>query len=139
VIIEVVTLDPVLDRVGGQYWPIAKVQIPSRNFTGYLSLDALHPVIPCGVIVHYKKLGNASLRLFPVAEVSTGDAGGVDLGDQVTAKVISYDPANDDNWDLHVQIIDGPHAGETGWMMAFGAHGEDGTPVEQFDKAVIGE
>jgi hypothetical protein len=137
VVIEVVTLDPAIDNVRGVYTPIAKVRIPSRNFAGYVSLLGLHPIIPSGVIVHYKKLGNDSLLLFPTAEISSNDSGGIDLGEQASAKVISYDPTKDDKWDLHVQIIDGPHAGESGWMLAFGAVGDDGVPIEQFDRAVI--
>jgi hypothetical protein len=43
VVIEVVTRDPVTDNVAGQYYlPIAKIQIPSRNFTGYTQLLGLH-------------------------------------------------------------------------------------------------
>jgi hypothetical protein len=35
-------------------------------------------------------------------------------------------------------VIDGPHAGQTGWMLAYGAVAQDGgKPVEMFDKAVI--
>lgn len=138
VIIEVVTLDPVTDEIAGQYYqPIAKIQIPSRNFTGYLTLLGLHPVIPPGTVVQYKKLGNDRLLIFPSAKISANDERGVDLGKSVSAKVLSYDPTNAENFDLHVKIIDGPHAGQTGWMLAFGAVGQDGVPIEQFDKAVI--
>ena len=61
VVIEVVTLDRAIDNVGGVYRPIAKIRISSRNFTGYVSLLGLHPVIPSGVIVRYKRLGNDRL------------------------------------------------------------------------------
>jgi len=138
VIIEVVTLDPVTDSVAGQYYrPIVKIHIPSRNFTGYLNLDVLHPVIPPGTMVEYKKLGNGKLLLFPSPKIPAKDEGGIDLGDSVSAKVISYDPTNDDNFDFHVQITSSPHAGQTGWVLAFGAVGQDGVPIDQFDKAVI--
>jgi hypothetical protein len=137
VIVEVVTLDPVLDVVGDHYQPIAKVQIPSRHFTGYLDLLGLHPVIPSGTIVQYKRLGNDRLLLFPSPKIPAEDKGGVDLGDTFSAKVLSYDPTSDDNFDLQVQIMDGSHAGQKGWMLAFGGDGQDGVPIEQFDKAVI--
>jgi hypothetical protein len=137
VVIEVITLDPAIDNAGGAYRPIAKVRIPSRNFTGYISLLGLHPVIPSGVIVHYKRLGNGRLLLFPVAKIPSDDSAGVDLGEQFSAKVISYDPTKDNDFDLHVQIIDGPHAGASGWMLAFGAVGDDGVLIEVFDRAVV--
>jgi hypothetical protein len=34
------------------------------------------------------------------------------------------------------KIIDGPHAGETGWMLVAG-EGDDGVPIDQFDGAVM--
>jgi len=138
VVIEVVTLDPVRDEVAEEYYrPIAKVHIPSRNFIGYLPLDGLHPIIPPGTVVKYKKLGDESLLLFPSPKSPTNNEGGIDLGQSVSAKVLSYDPTNDDGFDLNLQIIDGPHAGETGWMLASSADGQDGVPIDLFDKAVI--
>jgi hypothetical protein len=87
--------------------------------------------------VHYKWVGkgSGSFSLSPVPKAS--GARGVDLGESVSAKVLSYDPTDDDNFDLHVQIMDGPHAGETGWMLTEGAQGEDGVPIDIFDGAVI--
>jgi len=139
VIIEVVTLDPAIDKVAGAYQPIAKLHIPSRNFTGYTRLLGLHPVIPAGTVVHYKKIGNEKILFFPAPQIPATHETGIELGDTVIAKVLAYDPTSDDNFDLHVQIMDGSHAGETGWMLSFGAHGEDGIPIDQFDKAVIPE
>lgn len=139
VTIEVVTLDPVADDVAGQYYrPIAKVHIPSQNFIGYLNLLGMHPVIPPGTIVQYKRLGNDRLLLFPSPKIpANGNDGGVDLGESVSAKVLSYDPASDDNFDLHLQVVDGVHAGQEGWMLALGGVAQDGVPIDQFDKAVI--
>jgi hypothetical protein len=138
VVIEAVTLDPVRDEVAEEYYrPIAKVHIPSRNFIGYLTLDGLHPIIPPGTVVQYKKLGDERLLLFPSPKPSTNNEGAIDLGQSVSAKVLSYDPTNDDGFDTNLQIIDGPHAGETGWMLASSADGQDGVPIHLFDKAVI--
>jgi hypothetical protein len=100
-------------------------------------LDGLHPIIPPGTVVKYKKLGDGSLLLFPSPKSPTNNEGGIDLGQSVSAKVLSYDPTNDDAFDLNLQIIDGPHAGETGWMLASSADGQDGEPIDLFDKAVI--
>jgi hypothetical protein len=36
-----------------------------------------------------------------------------------------------------VEIVDLPHMGATGWMLANGAHGDDGKPSDQFEGAVI--
>ncbi len=132
-IIEVVSLDPAIDIAFAAYRPIAKVRIPSRNFTGYISLLGLHPVIPSGAIAYFKKLGNDHLLLFPVAKIPADNNRGVDLGERVSVEVLSYEPTKDDDWDMQVQIIDGPHARETGWMMGFGAVGDDGIPIDQFD------
>ena len=138
VVIEDVTLDPHRDEVAEEYYrPIAKVHIPSRNFIGYLPLDGLHPIIPPGTVVQYKKLGDESLLLFQSPKIPINNKGGIDLGQSVSAKVLSYDPTNDDGFDLNLQIIDGPHAGETGWMLASSADGQDGVPIDLFDKAVI--
>jgi hypothetical protein len=137
VVIEVVTHDPVTDAVGDYYQPIAKILIPSRNFTGYVQLLGLHPDIPKGTIVHYKRnRGFNGLLLYPAAKSSSKD-GALDLGEQATAKVISYDPTNYDNWELHLEIIDGPRAGATGWMPAFGAVGDDDIFIDQFEGAQI--
>src|ERR1700757_23730 len=77
-------------------------------------------------------LGDESLLLFPSPKPETNNEGGIDLGQSVSAKVLSYDPTNDDGFDLNLQIIDGPHAGETGWMLASSADGQDGVPIDLF-------
>jgi hypothetical protein len=75
--------------------------------------------------------------LFQSPKIPINNEGGIDLGQSVSAKVLSYDPTNDDGFDLNLQVIDGPHAGETGWMLASSADGRDGVPIDLFDKAVI--
>jgi hypothetical protein len=62
----------------------------------------------------YKKLGDESLLLFPSPKIPINNEGGIDLGQSVSAKVLFYDPTNDDGLEFNLQIIDGPHAGETG-------------------------
>ena len=133
-VIEVVTYDPVVDRRGDVGLPIAKVHIPSRQFVGYLQLLGLHPFVPPRTVIQFKKIGNESFELFPNQRI-----GGVDLGNEVRAKVIKYDPSADDNWDLQVTILDGPDAGQSGWMLSSGALSEDGKPMDQFEGAVIDE
>ena len=64
---------------------------------------------------------------------------GIDLGDHVSARVISYDPSKDDDYDMHVMIIDGNYAGHNGWILSFGAEGDDGTPIDTFFGAVISD
>ncbi len=80
VVIEVVTFDPVEDEQGTVGLPIVKVHIPSRRFVGYLQLLALHPVIPAGTVVHFKKTGNETFELFPTSKIGSGkDDKGLDL------------------------------------------------------------
>lgn len=133
VAIEVVLLDQVTDSIGTTWLPLVKIHIPSRNFIGYCQLFGIHPVIPSGTIIHFKRMGNDTLRLF---REPTSDQGS-DLGDAVSAKVISYDPSKDDSWELYVTVLDGKYAGKAGWMSAFMARGEDGEPIDIFSQAVI--
>lgn len=140
--IEVVIFDPVQDTedMAGDVvgLPLVKVHIPSRNFIGYLRLLALHPVIPPGTVVHYKRTGNETLQLFSTSEIGSDDHDkGLGLGDQFSAKIIKYDPSKDDEWDFDVTILDGRYAGKSGWMLSFGALGNDGNPIDQFSQAVI--
>ena len=139
VVIEVVTFDPVEDDQGTAGLPIVKVHIPSRRFVGYLQLLSLHPVIPSGTVVHFKKTGNETFELFPTAKIGSVKDKGLDLGDQFSAKVVKYDPTTDDGWDFHVTILDGKYAGQSGWMLSIGAAGEDGIPIDQFSGAVISD
>jgi hypothetical protein len=75
IVLEVITFDPGLDRVGDCYEPIAKIQLSSRNFTGYKQLLGIHPVIPAGTVVRYKREGNDTLRLFLSAKIQNKDQG----------------------------------------------------------------
>jgi len=139
-IIEVVIFDPVEDSIldvsGKVGLPLVKVNIPSRNWIGYLRLLALHPLVPSGIVVHYKKIGNGTLKLFPTSKIGDNQES-LDLGDQFSARVIKYDPSSDDEWDLNITILDGKYSGKSGWMLSMGADGDDGIPVDQFSKAVI--
>jgi hypothetical protein len=135
VVIEVVTVDPVEDVQGTVGLPIVKVHIPSRGFVGYLQLLGLHPLIPAGTTVHFKRTGNETIELHAKSAIDNGK--GIDLGDHVSARVISYDPSKDDDWEMHVTILDGKYAGQSGWMLSLGAEGDDGVPIDQFSRAVI--
>ena len=127
-IIEVVIFDPVQDTVkmpDPVGLPLVKVHIPSRNFIGYLHLLALHPVVPSGIVVNFRKSANETIKLYQDVKIGSSDNTGLDLGDQVSARVVKYDPSKDDEWDLQVTILDGKYAGRTGWMRLLGAEGED--------------
>jgi len=73
-----VIYDPVKDAVRTSSevisYPFVKIYIPARNFTGYLQLFGLHPLIPSGTIVHGKKVGNATLKLYSAATISNDDS-----------------------------------------------------------------
>jgi hypothetical protein len=63
---------------------------------------------------------------------------GLDLGDRVSASVIKYDPSNDEELEFYVEVLDGSHAGQKGWMIdAFSCDGEDGMLISQFSNAVV--
>jgi hypothetical protein len=135
VVIELVILDDVADTTADVWLPLAKINIPSRNFTGYVQLLGLHSNVPTGAIVHFTRTGNGGIQLHGTATITEDE--GLDLGDKVSATVLRYDPTGDDKWDLYVPINDGPHAGKTGWMLSSGANTDDGNPMDQFDRAVI--
>jgi hypothetical protein len=138
--IEVVIFDPVKDviRTPTQMigYRLAKVHIPARNFIGYLRLDGLHPLIPAGTIVHGKRTGNEKLSLYSGPTIKNHDDG-LNLGDEFSAKVITYDPTKDDQWDLHVLLLDGKYAGKSGWMLGDFLVDSRGELVDQFSKAVV--
>jgi hypothetical protein len=117
-------------------YPLVKIQILARHFIGYLRLDTLHPIIPSGTIVHGKKIGEGSLQMYSDATIKDD---GLDLGDEFSAKVIKYDPTKEDQYDLHVTILDGVHAGQSGWMLGSFLEDDRGELVDQFSKATAWE
>jgi hypothetical protein len=63
---------------------------------------------------------------------------GLNLGDNVSAKVIKYDPTKDEELEFYVEILDGQHAGKKGWMIdSLSCHSEDDIPITQFAKAAL--
>jgi hypothetical protein len=104
VVIESVTFDPLKDKtqLDHQVLPIAKIQIPSKHFVGYVQVIQLHPAIPPGTTIHFKKTGNETFELHKSYKYS--EEPGVDLGDHFSARIIKYDPTNDNDWDLTLQL-----------------------------------
>ena len=137
VVIEIVLLDAVKDTVASTWLPLVKINIPSRNFTGYCQLLGLHPKVPAGTTIHFSPTGanTESFRLYKTADMDEKDS--LELGTEVSATVLSYDPTDDDKLELYVNIDDGPHKGEKGWMLSLVEHTDDGGVMEQFDKAAI--
>jgi hypothetical protein len=140
--IEVVVYDPAKDTIRTSSeaisYPLVKIQIPARHFIGYLRLDGLHPIIPSGLIVHGKRVGNSSLKLYSGATIRDDDKG-LDLGQEFSAKVIKFDPTKGDQWDLQVTILDGLNAGKSGWMLSDFLEDSRGELVNQFSKATVWE
>jgi hypothetical protein len=135
VVIEVVLLDAVRDTEGTMWRPLVKINIPSRNFTGYCNLDILHPEVPVGTKVHFTPVGNSdSNRLYKTAEADEKES--IELGPEISATVLSYDPTDDSKLELHVSVDDGPNKGKTGWMLSFLGKSDDGQLIDQFDQAV---
>lgn len=137
VVIEVVLLDAVKDTVGSSWLPLVKINIPSRNFTGYCQLLGLHPKVPAGTRIHFSSSGanTESFRLYKTADMDEKDS--LELGTEVSATVLSYDPTAEDKLELYVSINDGPHEGRKGWMLSFLEETDDRQIMNQFDKAVI--
>lgn len=137
VVIEGVVHDPAKDTAPGStnWYPLVKIKIPSKRFVGYLQLlGGIHPVIPEGTRVHFTKIGYAPLQLAPSQHAAPDS--GPDLGEQVTAKVLQYDPSTGDR-DIYVTIMDGVFAGQSGWMFAFEADGADGQSINIFAEALL--
>ncbi len=61
----------------------------------------------------------------------------LELGAEVSATVLSYDPTDENKLDLYVSINDGPHKGGKGWMLNDSEKTDDGELMDQFDKAAI--
>ncbi len=144
VTIEEILSDPVKDTNGPNdrtdhthlVYSIAKILIPSKLFFGYVHLDQLQPAIPPGITLYFKNGGSGIFELHERAKFSNEH--GVDLGDHFSAKVIKYDPTNDNNWDINVTILDGEHSGQSGWMLLprLSADADDGYSIDQFTNAV---
>jgi hypothetical protein len=111
--------------------PLVKIVIPSRhNYSGYVELfGQIHPNIPKGTVIRYKREGNETLRLAPSRDSDLN--AGPNLGEAVTATILRYDPASD-GMNLYVEIRDGKFAGQKGWMLTLGATSADGEPVDIF-------
>jgi hypothetical protein len=137
VTIEVVIFDPVHETQGDAALPLVKIHIPFRNnFIGYTQLLGLHPVIPAGTKMDCKETTEGSnFELFATSKMEDK---GRDLGDHVSTRVIKYDPTKDDDLEFYVEVLDGNHAGQKGWMLdKASCHGEDDIPITQFSKAVL--
>ena len=134
VVIEVVMLDTARDTIGSTWRPLVKIKIPARNFTGYCRLDMLHPEVPAGTIIHFST-ADKSVKLYKTADANDEDS--LELGADVSATVLSYDPTDENKLELYVSINDGPNKGKKGWMLSFLEETSDGQLMNQFDQAVI--
>jgi len=135
-VIEVVLLDSVKDTVGSIWRPLVKINIPSRKFTGYCQLLGLHPKVPAGTKIHFSSMDKSErFRLYKTADADEKKS--LEIGAEVSATVLSYDPTDGDKLELYVSINDGAYKGKKGWMLSFIEETDDGQLMNQFDKAVI--
>jgi len=132
VVIDQVTTDPAKDQVGDAIMPLVRIHSADSSWSGYTELQTLRPVIPSGLVVHFKREGNDTLRLASTQQTADGP----DLGDEVTAKLVKYSP-DTTGADLYVAILDGQYAGKEGWLYSLEAVDIDGTPLATFSQAVI--
>jgi hypothetical protein len=140
-VVEVIIFDPVRDVVKSGSdnvgVTIAKIHIPSRNFVGYVHLDALHPVVPPNTMIHFdRKEENKTYQLHSHSKMENDDF--IEIHGPFSAKIVNYDPASDDEWDLQLIVLDGEQVGKSGWMLAFeGAKAEDDISIEMFSNAYV--
>ncbi len=74
-------------------------------------------------------------RLYKTADADEKES--LEIGAEVSATVLSYDPTDGDKLELYVSINDGAYKGKKGWMLSFIEETDDGQLMNQFDKAVI--
>ena len=74
VVIEIVLLDAAKDTVASTWLPLVKINIPSRHFTGYLTLLGLHPKVPAGTKVHFTSTKDDSERLYKTPDMDEKDS-----------------------------------------------------------------
>jgi hypothetical protein len=99
-----------------------RINISSQKLVAYTLLTNLQPIIPPGKIL----LGVASDdpdsscgKLFPRAKApeirSPAAKENLNLGGAFLAKVIEHDRSHQDDFPLHITIVDGEFDGRTGW------------------------
>jgi hypothetical protein len=118
------------DPSGDPGFPIARVTIESRRYSGYMGLSGLKPVVPPGTVVHYsgKGLGQTSL-----APSSTFGGECIHIDGAVTVRVLRYLPTAE-LYELNVQVLTGKMVGRTGWMQPGMGETSDGNPVDWFNE-----
>jgi hypothetical protein len=131
IVIEQVIFDPAKDTAGEYQMPLVRIHSADGTWRGYTQLQGLHPLIPKGIIVYFKRVGNGSIQLDTTQQANDGP----DLGDRVTAKLVRYDPATGDA-DLYVTLLDGQYAGKSGWMYSLEAWDANGASLGTFAQAV---
>ena len=114
--IEVIFDTPLFYSVGIYIW--------SQKLAAYTLLTNLQPVIPEGTILRGvvsdpKDEISGCGRLFPkakVPEIGTPAAKeNLNPGGAFLAKVIEHDRSHQDEFPLHITIVDGEFDGQTGW------------------------
>ena len=110
--------------------PNVEIRAADGSWSGYTTVVSLQPVVPLGTVVVMKRTGNETLNLAP-RQGSDLNAG-PNLGDKVTVKVLHYYPDTGDR-PLYVNVLDGTHVGQNGWMFAMDGETLDGKAVGNLD------
>jgi len=63
VVIEQVIFDPAKDTASEYQMPLVRIRSADSSWSGYTQLQTLHPLIPKGTIVYFKRVGNGSIQL----------------------------------------------------------------------------
>jgi hypothetical protein len=136
VIIQGLQYDPDSIFSGGYSMPIVKIKIPSKNFTGYTYLDkGIQPKIPYGSEISIKSSGNLTFRLAHSKEDLSG------IGQKFSSAFIKIVRQDQDigfgGRNLYVTIISQKNKGKSGWIFGQSENTTDGTPITQFEYAVL--
>jgi hypothetical protein len=127
VIIDETTTDPSKDTAGGITMALVRIHAADGSWSGYTELMAIHPVIPKGTVIQFKRVGNETLRLGAIQQSNDG----ANLGDNVTVRLVKYDASTADA-DLYVTVLSGQYAGRSGWMLSMDGVTANGNPVAMF-------
>jgi hypothetical protein len=126
-VIDATKVDASKDTAGNIAMPLVKIHSADSSWGGYTELMTLHPIIPKGTLIYFKREGSDTLRL---ASTQQSDSG-LNLGDSITAQLVRYDPATSDR-DLYVTILAGQYAGRSGWMFTLEGSTSKGDPMGTF-------
>jgi hypothetical protein len=96
------------DPTWGYESPHVRLHATDGSWAGFTRAANLQPDIPVGTLIELARLGDAPLTM-------DGDHGThTAIGDRAMVKLLRYDPRKEES--LYVEILNGEHRGQRGWM-----------------------